>query len=118
MALFHSDHHELGDARSLPAGERRGSATPIWISRRTLRILVALGLTALALLLWRAPTLVALCVGGGGLAVVLSFPVRGLARMMPRSAAIALLLLLVVVVVVVVIAYVVPIVLDQLRAVV
>ena len=92
------------------------AATPIWISRRTLRVLVAAGLAALALLFWRAPTLVALAVGGGALALVLSFPVRAFSRRMPRGAAIALSMLLAAALVALVITVVVPIILDQLSA--
>ena len=92
------------------------AATPIWISRRTRSILVGAGVAGLALLLWRAPTLVALSVGGGALALVLSFPVRALSRLMPRRAAIAVSLVLVIVLVALTIGYVVPIVVDQLRA--
>lgn len=92
------------------------AATPIRISRRTRNILVGAGLAGLVLLLWRAPTLVALSVGGGGLALVLSFPVRALSRRMPRRAAIAVSLVLIIALVGVTVAYVVPIVVDQLRA--
>jgi len=92
------------------------AATPIWISRRTRNILVGAGLAGLALLLWRAPTLVALSVGGGALALALSFPVRVLSRLMPRRAAIAVSLVLVIALVALTIGYVVPIVVDQLRA--
>ena len=92
------------------------AATPIWISRRTLRVLVAAGVTALVFLLWRAPTLVALSIGGGALALVLSFPVRAFSRRMPRGAAIALSMVLATALVAIVITVVVPIIFGQLRA--
>ena len=92
------------------------AATPIWISRRARQLLVAAALAVLLLLLWRAPMLVELSVGGGALALVLSFPVRRLARVMPRGVAIALSLLLTSALVVAAIAIVVPLIFDQLRA--
>lgn len=94
----------------------RDAATPIWISRRMRRVLVAAGLAVLALFLWRAPMLMVLSVGGGALALVLSFPVRRLARVMPRGVAIALSLLLATALVVTALAIVVPTVFDQLGA--
>jgi len=90
--------------------------TPIWISRRTLHVLVGAAMAAVVLLLWRAPTLAALLIGGGALALVFSFPVRAFSRWMPRTAAIALSMLLAVALVVVIIKVALPIVIDQLRA--
>lgn len=91
------------------------AATPIWISRRTVRALVGAAVAVLVLLLWRAPTLVALSVGGGALALVLSFPVRAFSRWMPRGVAIALSMVLSAALGVVVITVVLPIILGQLR---
>ena len=90
-------------------------ATPIWISRRTVRALVGAAVAALVLLLWRAPTVVALSVGGGALALLLAFPVRAFSRWMSRGAAIALSMVLVAALGVVVITVVLPIILGQLR---
>jgi predicted PurR-regulated permease PerM len=92
------------------------AATPIWISRRARELLLAGGLAVLLLLLWRAPLLVELSVGGGALALVLSFPVRRLARVMPRGVAIALSLVLATALVATAVAIVVPVIFDQLRA--
>lgn len=94
----------------------RETITPIWISHRTRQRLVTAALAVVVLLLWHAPTLLVLTVGGGSLALVLSFPVRRLTRVMPRGAAIALSLLLVTALVAFAIALVVPIILDQLAA--
>jgi predicted PurR-regulated permease PerM len=92
------------------------AVTPIYISARTRRVLVAAGLAVLLLLVWRTPMLLVLTLGGGALALVLSFPVRRLTRVLPRGAAIALSLLLVAALVVAALAIVAPIVLSQLRA--
>jgi len=91
-------------------------ATPIWISRRTRAGLLLAGLVALLVLLHRAPTVVVLTLGGAALALVLSFPVRGLSRVVPRGVAILISLSLVVGLVVLAIAFVVPILLEQLGA--
>ena len=90
-------------------------ATPIWISRRTLRVLAAVGVAALVFLFWRAPMLATLLIGGGALALVLSFPVRAFARWMPRGAAVALTMVLAAALAVIVLTVVVPIILNQLR---
>lgn len=92
------------------------AATPIWISRRTRQALVVAGLAALALLLWRVPTLVSLSVGGAAVAIALSFPVGGFSRVMPRGAAIALTMLLAAALIGLAITVFAPIIADQLRA--
>ncbi|HEX2779338.1 MAG TPA: hypothetical protein VHM30_07555, partial [Gemmatimonadaceae bacterium] len=102
------------------AGRRDASlvaeATPIWISPRTRGILVGVGLALLAVLGWRAPTLLRLAIGGTLVALVLSFPVQAFSRVMPRGAAIALSILLVVAVVAFAIGVVAPVAVEQLSA--
>jgi predicted PurR-regulated permease PerM len=62
--------------------------TPIRISKRT-AIVVALALLAtLVLVLWEVPSVLVSVVGGFGLALVLSYPVRILSHLMPRGVAI------------------------------
>ncbi len=92
------------------------TATPIWISHRTRQVLVAASVIALALILWRVPTLATLLVGGAALAIALSFPVEGLSRVMPRGAAITLTLVLVAAVLLLAITVFAPIIDDQLGA--
>ena len=58
--------------------------TPIPISGRTRTVLVALGLLVLALIMWYSPTVPIVLLGGFAVALVLSFPVRWLSRIMPR----------------------------------
>ena len=62
--------------------------TPIPIKARTRTILRVVALLGLVWLAWRAPTVPRVIVFGGALALVLSFPVRMLQRLMPRAAAI------------------------------
>ena len=60
------------------------SPTPIRISQRTRAVLVVLGFLVLALIMWYSPTVPVMLLGGFAVALVLSFPVRWLSRIMPR----------------------------------
>src|SRR5687768_7872750 len=62
--------------------------TPIRISKRTRTVLLVLGVLALVLLMWFAPTVPVVLLGGFAVAMALSFPVRWLSHLMPRSLAI------------------------------
>jgi predicted PurR-regulated permease PerM len=62
----------------------RFSPTPIRISKRTRAVLVVLGLLVFALIMWYSPTVPVVLLGGFAVALVLSFPVRWLSRVMPR----------------------------------
>src|ERR687893_2679484 len=66
----------------------RTKPTPVRISRRTRNVLLGLGVAALVLLMWAAPQVPVMLLGGFTLAMVLSFPVRWLSRVMPRWLAI------------------------------
>jgi predicted PurR-regulated permease PerM len=92
------------------------TATPIWISHRTREVLIAASVGALALTLWRVPSLVSLLVGGTALATALSFPVDGLSRVMPRRVAIAVTLVFVAATVVIAVTIFAPVIADQLGA--
>jgi hypothetical protein len=84
--------HGLSDA-ALPVGGHP-SPTPIRISKRTRTVLVVLGVLALVLLMWFAPTVPVVLLGGFALAMALSFPVRWLSHLMPRGLAIAVTFLI------------------------
>jgi predicted PurR-regulated permease PerM len=83
--------------RERPRGEGReeksasgGHVTPILISLRIWISIVVAGFALFALLLYAAPTVPAVALGGVALAIVLSFPVRALSHIMPRGLAILL----------------------------
>jgi predicted PurR-regulated permease PerM len=83
-----------------PRGGRReeksasgGHVTPILISLRVWIGIVVVGIALFALLLYAAPTVPAVALGGVALAIVLSFPVRALSHIMPRGLAILLTVL-------------------------
>ena len=70
-----------------------GRPTPIFVSSRVWIGIVVVGLGLFALLLYAAPTVPAVALGGMALAIVLSFPVRALSHFMPRGLAILLTVL-------------------------
>ncbi|MBA3259449.1 MAG: AI-2E family transporter [Gemmatimonadales bacterium] len=94
----------------------RGRPTPIWISRRARTLLIVAGVVVLLLLLRAAPTVLIVALGGLALALVMLFPVRLLALKLPWGWAIALSFLLVVGLLALGIAVLVPILAEQLGA--
>src|SRR5215207_8554485 len=70
-----------------------GRPTPIFVSSRVWIGIVVVGFGLFALLLYAAPTVPAVALGGMALAIVLSFPVRALSHFMPRGLAILLTVL-------------------------
>ena len=93
---------------------RVSQPTPIRISRRTRTALLVLGLIALALLMWAAPTVPVVLLGGFALALVLSFPVRWLSHLMPRWLAMLITFLLLAGIVSLAFLVLVPILIVQL----
>lgn len=71
-------------------GPRGRAPTPILVSRRVAVVLAALGAAVVAYVLWAAPSILVVALGGLALAVVLSYPVRALSRLVPRGLAILL----------------------------
>jgi predicted PurR-regulated permease PerM len=89
-------------------------STPIWISKRTRTVLLLGGLVALVLLMWYSPSVPAMLLGGFALALIISFPVRALSRLMPRGWAILVSFLLLVGMAVLALAVLVPVLISQL----
>ncbi|TCJ19744.1 AI-2E family transporter [Rubrobacter taiwanensis] len=90
--------------------------TPIRISRRTRNLLLAGALAALLLIMWAAPSVPIIAIGGFALAIIISFPVRALSQIMPRGLAILVSFLSLAGLVVFAIAVLVPILIEQLSA--
>lgn len=90
--------------------------TPIFISARTRNILIFIAVIALVLLVRAAPTILTISLGGGFLALILSFPVRLLSRVIPRGIAILLTLLSLLGMIVLAVVVVVPMVISQLTS--
>lgn len=89
--------------------------TPITVRKRTRNILVACALLLILFVLWSVPSLITVMVGGGAMALVLSFPVRLLSRVMPRRIAVTVTLLTLVAIVVIGLFILLPPVVNQLR---
>lgn len=95
-----------------PAPSRR--PTPIFVSSRFLVVMVIVGLGLLGLLLYAAPTVPIVALGGMALAIVLAFPVRALSHFMPRGLAILVTVLALVGLVSLALFILVPLVIQQL----
>ena len=94
--------------------ERR--PTRILISRRTAKLLALAGIAALVLIAWYVPSALYIAVGGFALALILSFPVRGLSHFMPRGLAILLTYLVAIALDILTILVLVPLLVEQLGA--
>ena len=95
---------------------RRGRPTPILISPRARTLLSVAGVVLLLLLLRSAPTILIVALGGLGLALVMLFPVRLLAQELPWGWAVAVSFILVLGLLGLGIAVLVPILAEQLGA--
>ena len=101
-------------------GARRGKGrgtrtpTPINLSPRVAAVIAILGVAVLAYLLYAAPSILIVALGGTALAVVLSFPVRALSRVMPRGPAILVTFLGLAGTVALALGYLVPLLVQQL----
>ncbi len=105
-----------GRAPKEPGGQRpERTPTPIYVSPRVMVFIVVLGLAALAYVLYAAPGILVVALGGTALAIVLSFPVRVLSRVMPRGMAVLVTFLLLLGVVALALGYLVPLLVRQLR---
>lgn len=102
-------------ARSRP-GWTRPRPTPILISPRTRTILLLAAVVALVLLVRAAPSVLVIVLGGITLALILSFPVRLLAHVMPRGLAILVTFLGLLGLVILAIVALVPLLVEQLTA--
>ena len=69
-------------------GRQTRTPTPIFVSPRVAVVISVVGVAALAYVLYAAPSILVVALGGTALAVVLSFPVRALSHVMPRGPAI------------------------------
>jgi predicted PurR-regulated permease PerM len=105
------------ERRAGKAGRRGGGSTPtpIYVSPRVLALMAVIGVVVFALVLWAAPIIPVIALGGTALAIVLSFPVRALSRVMPRGLAILLTFLTLIGLVTLALVFLVPLLVRQLR---
>lgn len=103
-------------AGGTPPSLDAATTTPIWISQRLRIVLVAGAILLLGWAIWRVPSILTIVLGGVVLALVLSFPVRWLARAMPRGLAILATLLLLLGGIVLAFVILVPLLIGQLTS--
>jgi predicted PurR-regulated permease PerM len=101
--------------RSRRAGKPARTPTPIFVSPRVMALLVVLGIAALAYVLYAAPIILIIALGGTALAILLSYPVRALSRVMPREMAILVTFVTLIGLVVLGLVFLVPLLVRQLR---
>src|SRR5215207_8004967 len=94
--------------------EAGGYLTPIFVSSRVWIGILVVGVALLALLLYAAPTVPAVALGGVALAIVLSFPVRALSHFMPRGLAILLTVVMLLGLISLGFFFLVPLLIEQL----
>ena len=92
--------------------------TPIPISPRVRTVLLLVALAAVVLPFQWSPSLLPLLLGGATLALILSFPVRLLARVLPRGPAIALVVAALLLLVALALVTLVPLLVRQLTEVI
>lgn len=102
----HPRRHRKGTEH--PAPVRTSQPTPIYISSRTRLILIFASLVLAIGFAYAAPSVVQLVLIGGTLALILSFPVRLLSRVMRRGVAIALVMTSVILLALVALVVLVP----------
>jgi predicted PurR-regulated permease PerM len=95
-------------------GRRTRTPTPIFVSPRVAIVLSVVGVAALAYVLYAAPSILVVALGGTALAVVLAFPVRALSHVMPRGPAILLTFLGLLGMVGLALGYLVPLLVQQM----
>ncbi|HYI15294.1 MAG TPA: AI-2E family transporter [Thermomicrobiales bacterium] len=103
-----------GEPPYTPEMVLRGAPTPIPISPRTRNLLMLAAVIGLILLIRAAPVILTISLGGAFLALILSFPVRLLSRVMPRGAAIVLTLLTLALALAVAIFVAIPVLVNQI----
>ena len=99
-----------------PTARLRDRPTPLWISRRTRNLLIGLTLVVFGFIMWAVPAAPVALIGGFGLALVLSFPVRALSRIMRRGLAIFLSFMFLGCVILVIVLILIPLIVQQFVA--
>jgi predicted PurR-regulated permease PerM len=110
------DRWSGGEAKR--AGGRKGPArtpTPIYVSPRVMAVIVVLCIAALAYVLYTAPSILIVALGGTALAILLSYPVRALSRVMPRGMAILVTFVGLIGLVALALGFLIPLLVRQLR---
>jgi predicted PurR-regulated permease PerM len=95
-------------------GKPARTPTPIFVPPRVMAFIVVFGIAALAYVLYAAPSILIIALGGTVLAIVLSFPVRALSRVMPRGMAILITFVALLGLVILALVFLIPLLVRQL----
>ena len=112
------DRWSAGEAKRAGArdsGRPPRTPTPIFVPPRVMAVLVGLGIAALAYILYAAPSILIVALGGTALAILLSYPVRALSRVMPRGPAILVTFVGLIGLVTLALVFLIPLLVRQLR---
>jgi predicted PurR-regulated permease PerM len=112
------DRWSGGEAKRAGGRAREGPArtpTPIFVSPRVMAVLVVLCIAALAYVLYTAPSILIIALGGTALAILLSYPVRALSRVVPRGMAILVTFVGLIGLVALALGFLIPLLVRQLR---
>jgi predicted PurR-regulated permease PerM len=108
-----SGEAKRGGARK--SGRSARTPTPIFVPPRVMAIIAVLGIAVLAYVLYAAPSILIVALGGMAFAIILSFPVRALSQVMPRGPAILVTFLGLVGLVTLALVFLIPLLVRQLR---
>lgn len=95
---------------------QKSGPTQIWLPDRARTILVLVVVVLLAFVAYAAPAVPLVAAGGFALALALSFPVRFLSRFVPRPVAILASFTLLILAALLVFSVLIPLLIDQLAA--
>ncbi len=109
-----SGNTEAPEVEDVGAWDSEREPTPIPISKRAGIVIAILCVVAFVLVVYFAPSALYIAAGGFALALVLSFPVGALSRLMPRSLAILLTYLVLLGGLVVALVFLGPLLIEQL----
>ena len=99
-----------------PTERLRDRPTPFWISKRTRNVLIVSIVVAVGFVMWVVPAAPIALIGGFGLALVLSFPVRALSHIMRRGLAIFFSFMLLGGLILVTVLILIPLIIQQFLA--
>jgi predicted PurR-regulated permease PerM len=111
-----SDEKRAEKKRAAGAPRMGVRPTPIRISKLARNLLLLVALIVVAYVMWAVPAAPIAIIGGFALALVLSFPVRGLSYLMPRGLAIFVSFMILAGLILVALLVVVPLLVQQLVA--
>src|SRR5919202_602275 len=103
-----------GKSRARARAREARAPTPIFVSPRVMAFFVVLGAAALAYVLYAAPSILVIALGGTALAILLSYPVRALSRAMPRGMAILVTFVALIGLVILALVFLIPLLVRQL----